>query len=394
MPARWQSSQRPLFVRTVWVNGIRHAILSADDPLFQCRSPGIPRTSGGRPSSCSSIGTFTSSSSGSGHHCEDTTSCDLEHCLIKLQLVLTNNKNASKPGSSRTAYRHRSASSSRQNAEQCCDSGNDILQDLEENNSITQTSMVGHYRRPYLPYVFPSSSDEEQETVEDNGWMFSDVGSFLPDIQLNPLSERVLQWLDLARKSAGITEEERSIPIPCCEKRISKERPVPRCVSTPVHHPPSAVSNQGRHTSKRACQKMKSVDLDKMSTAVLETGSINSSTQEECLRVTARGMKSLRKKRQTLEHMRAVIDETIRCESPVKERVCDVPKTLDERNVPPQCDTPPPAPAPPENPPLKPSTSRPQLHIFMPTLERDCSTIQQHDATDTISECGSYWSEA
>ncbi|XP_049948218.1 basic proline-rich protein-like [Schistocerca serialis cubense] len=32
MPARWASSQRPLLVRTVWVDGARHAILSADDP--------------------------------------------------------------------------------------------------------------------------------------------------------------------------------------------------------------------------------------------------------------------------------------------------------------------------------------------------------------------------
>ncbi|XP_053609609.1 uncharacterized protein LOC128674761 [Plodia interpunctella] len=32
MPALWQSSQRPMYVRTVWVDGFRHAILSHDDP--------------------------------------------------------------------------------------------------------------------------------------------------------------------------------------------------------------------------------------------------------------------------------------------------------------------------------------------------------------------------
>lgn len=35
VPTKWQSSGRPLFVRTVYVDGLRHAILSADDPVIQ-----------------------------------------------------------------------------------------------------------------------------------------------------------------------------------------------------------------------------------------------------------------------------------------------------------------------------------------------------------------------
>ncbi|XP_063624338.1 uncharacterized protein LOC134796225 [Cydia splendana] len=31
---RWQSSQRPMYVRTVWVDGFRHAILTPDDPYY------------------------------------------------------------------------------------------------------------------------------------------------------------------------------------------------------------------------------------------------------------------------------------------------------------------------------------------------------------------------
>ncbi|CAH0715328.1 unnamed protein product, partial [Brenthis ino] len=34
MPALWQSSQRPMYIRTVWVDGFRHAILTHDDPQF------------------------------------------------------------------------------------------------------------------------------------------------------------------------------------------------------------------------------------------------------------------------------------------------------------------------------------------------------------------------
>lgn len=32
MPVLWQSSQRPMYIRTVWVDGLRHAILNNDDP--------------------------------------------------------------------------------------------------------------------------------------------------------------------------------------------------------------------------------------------------------------------------------------------------------------------------------------------------------------------------
>jgi hypothetical protein len=38
--------------------------------------------------------------------------------------------------------------------------------------------------------------------------------------------------------------------------------------------------------------------------------------------------------------------------------------------------------------------SRPQLHIFMPTLRGDRPTIRHQDAADDVSECSSYSSEA
>lgn len=45
MPAIWSSSERPISVRTVWVNGIRHAILTPDDPLLDIKDRQRPRTS-------------------------------------------------------------------------------------------------------------------------------------------------------------------------------------------------------------------------------------------------------------------------------------------------------------------------------------------------------------
>ncbi|KPJ19942.1 hypothetical protein RR48_04103 [Papilio machaon] len=34
MPALWQASQRPMYIRTVWIDGFRHAILTHDDPHY------------------------------------------------------------------------------------------------------------------------------------------------------------------------------------------------------------------------------------------------------------------------------------------------------------------------------------------------------------------------
>uniref|UniRef100_T1HDL9 Uncharacterized protein n=1 Tax=Rhodnius prolixus TaxID=13249 RepID=T1HDL9_RHOPR len=41
-PTRWEASQRPLFVKTVWIAGARHAILSQDDPARRCPTIGNP----------------------------------------------------------------------------------------------------------------------------------------------------------------------------------------------------------------------------------------------------------------------------------------------------------------------------------------------------------------
>lgn len=45
MACYWESSQRPLFVKSVWQNGYRHAILSKEDPAAKSKSPRLrPRS--------------------------------------------------------------------------------------------------------------------------------------------------------------------------------------------------------------------------------------------------------------------------------------------------------------------------------------------------------------
>lgn len=45
MPCHWETSQRPLFVKSVWQNGYRHAILSKEDPAAKTKSPRLRTTS-------------------------------------------------------------------------------------------------------------------------------------------------------------------------------------------------------------------------------------------------------------------------------------------------------------------------------------------------------------
>lgn len=121
MPTHWESSKRPLFVRTVFVNGNRHAILSQEDPL--CQSNAVPSSrKQSRPSSCQSFAsTFSINSLGSQESNlgkrfrnvknenaweQETTkinqvgkgdiSSELQGCLVKLRLVLATHENKNK----------------------------------------------------------------------------------------------------------------------------------------------------------------------------------------------------------------------------------------------------------------------------------------------------------
>ncbi|CAF4933302.1 unnamed protein product [Pieris macdunnoughi] len=80
MPALWQSSQRPMYIRTVWVDGFRHAILTHDDPCY------LRLSAKRRPYSTASTQKHSKSRNSRLSHTND----ELEDCLRKLQLVVTN----------------------------------------------------------------------------------------------------------------------------------------------------------------------------------------------------------------------------------------------------------------------------------------------------------------
>jgi len=84
--ARWEASQRPLFVKTVWQNGVRHAILSKDDPLFARSVESRARILQAQPVLQDQVPTLPPRPT------------ELERCLMKLQLVLaTEPKNTNLP---------------------------------------------------------------------------------------------------------------------------------------------------------------------------------------------------------------------------------------------------------------------------------------------------------
>jgi hypothetical protein len=384
MPARWQSSQRPLFVRTVWVNGLRHAILSADDPLYQFRST-TGSKSAGRPSSCSSVGTSMSSSSGSDH------SCDLQSCIINLQLVLTSNKGQTSNASASPSHRSSSCRPHQDDEPRCVES-----QDSEENNSVGAASLVRAYRRPQPPCGLPSSSEEEreQESLEDEPFLFSDVESLLPNLQPNPLSERVLQWLNLVGKTSDTVDGIKHIaPAPRFGKGTRKGGPSRRYISVSAPPKPTEDPAGTLYASKRTLQRQRNVDMSTVTLkAEVETYPINIPFQEDPLHVTVKGLKTDRRKRQTFQDARAVIDETAGCGSPVRDDALEpsyhspTSQQLSSSDSVTQ--------APLLSSPVQSGATRLQLHIFMPTLGRDRPTLRHQEAADNVSECSSYYSEA
>lgn len=167
MPALWQSSQRPMYVKTVWVDGFRHAILTKDDPYF------LRNAKKRRPHSsatCTSKLTTRPRSSRLSH------SDDLEGCVRKFNFVIRND---------------RSFRPKQQPYVEKLD-----LTDVEiesENDFVVKAN-------PQPLYEFDSCRSKfgslclTMRDIKNNRTTRSDVK------ENNELSERVLQWLDLAGK--------------------------------------------------------------------------------------------------------------------------------------------------------------------------------------------------
>lgn len=160
MPVLWQSSQRPMYVRTVWIDGFRHAILTHDDPYLQKLKRRRPHSS----ASC-----FKPTSSRLSQH------SDLNDCLGKFNYTIT-------------SYRP-----------------NINVQNTHLIERLDLTEAEGS------EYEESSVKDSPQSLTIDSSRVIQPKTNSMKHIRLNKtartdakdnteLSDRVLQWLDLAGK--------------------------------------------------------------------------------------------------------------------------------------------------------------------------------------------------
>lgn len=169
MPALWQSSQRPMYVRTVWVDGFRHAVLTRDDPYYLKLHAKRKRP---LSSAC------TNPTPKRNSRLSDRTE-ELEGCLRKLNLVIRTDKFVTK---------HRPK----------------ISRDIEI-EKLDLTDFDNESDNGLLIKATPQQLNEYESTR-------SNINSFnMRSLRVNrtsrlevkenhELSERVLQWLDLAGK--------------------------------------------------------------------------------------------------------------------------------------------------------------------------------------------------
>ncbi|XP_046966315.1 uncharacterized protein LOC124534467 [Vanessa cardui] len=166
MPALWQSSQRPMYIRTVWVDGFRHAILTHDDPHF-LKLVAKRR----RPHSSASCtkSTFSRNIRSSLSHRND-----LNGCLRNLNFVITNEKYKRRPDQE-------------PEIEKLNLSDVDFDDDFIVKASPQPLCDINNFR-------LNLDTDSNMRAVKSNRTVRNEVK------ENTELSDRVLQWLDLAGK--------------------------------------------------------------------------------------------------------------------------------------------------------------------------------------------------
>lgn len=211
MPAIWSSSERPISVRTVWVDGVRHAILTPDDPLLNIKNHRRPQTATKQrsyPIKYVCRESFRSPES-------------LDSCFVNLHVVIDNKKDSS--NESGKVLRRQSAPINRlQSSRQSLNLElNGILKPSKNNNSFDDTKNQSDrslISQKFTPVSRDNSIDQSDlkcsDSVDDDlckvGVTFSDdfeENLHVQEINSNPLSERVLQWMDMSGRVSDYTEK-------------------------------------------------------------------------------------------------------------------------------------------------------------------------------------------
>lgn len=191
MPATWSSSERPISVRTVWVDGIRHAILSPDDPLINSKSrrrPHVPRNKSYSPE----------------YQESESTLDRLNSCFANLYVVVGNNLSQNKTSS--RIYRKLSAppcprmSTSASRTGKLESLSNDVRRIKKGLRTQTEQSIDALIDKPIFRDEISGKRTPESELDSDFDITECKRTGRL-DAFWNPLFERVLQWIDLSGRA-------------------------------------------------------------------------------------------------------------------------------------------------------------------------------------------------
>lgn len=214
MPAIWSSSERPISVRTIWVDGIRHAILSPDDPLIHSESRRRSRISRNK--------TYSTE-----YQQLESRLDRLNSCFTNLQMVVKKNLSETKTTSS-SMYRKLSAPPCSRISTSISD--NSIIESLLNDNKKIKKK-YGCYKAVKENsnfiidnHLFKNNIDREKTESESNFKLnITECRNIeeTSDVFWNPLFERVLQWLDFSGRTQNFMNDFEDHPT---EKIIDEEK--------------------------------------------------------------------------------------------------------------------------------------------------------------------------
>lgn len=201
MPAIWSSSERPISVRTIWVDGIRHAILSPDDPLIHSESRRRSRISRNK--------TYSTE-----YQQLESRLDRLNSCFTNLQMVVKKNLSETKTTSS-PMYRKLSAPPCSRISTSISD--NSIIESLLNDNKKIKKK-YGCYKAIKENsnfiidnHLFKNNIDREKTSESEPNFKLNITEcrniEKTSDVFWNPLFERVLQWLDFSGRTQNFMND-------------------------------------------------------------------------------------------------------------------------------------------------------------------------------------------
>ncbi|XP_076622980.1 uncharacterized protein LOC143342709 [Colletes latitarsis] len=200
MPAIWSSSERPISVRTVWVDGIRHAILSPDDPLVDTE----PR----RRSRSSRNKNYATS-----YRQPESRLDRLNGCFANLSVVVdrSENKTSSRMYRELSAppYPRMTTASFATDGEFSSDDNGNVGKDRRGRRTVKRNVDV-LIDKPIFRDETCGGSVESENDPKPRIMERKQAQETL-DAFWNPLFERVLQWLDLSGRAQSYDPEDDSV---------------------------------------------------------------------------------------------------------------------------------------------------------------------------------------